>query len=243
MKTLFCLVLAAVFVAGCGGDAADKLSCTVSTDCATGQACHNGQCVLRQCTTSTDCTNGLKCDLGVCVAQQCWSDNDCAANNKCLDGACIYKPECTVDKDCTATNNICYEYKCTDYVTLDPCYGQPCDTPNAMCAACGVYTTCVKRTTSDASKSTCEDACAYSYELQREDYITVCTIYPTCGGCPCTLKDETVYSEPCSNKCCDYIPKCGAGSAAYWKAIIEDPTKLATWRLQTQDGLSSYCKG
>lgn len=79
-KNIVVALTAVLFVmaAGCslgGSEPASNngstTSCTVNSDCSTGQICQNGACVAQNtgCTTNADCSSGQICQSGSCVAQ------------------------------------------------------------------------------------------------------------------------------------------------------------------------------
>jgi hypothetical protein len=69
-------------------------TCTLNTECPTGQACTNGSCT---------CTDGLQCASGSCTGGSCTctDDTQCAKGQTCTDGLCVTTPRaCAFDRQC-----------------------------------------------------------------------------------------------------------------------------------------------
>ncbi len=125
-------VVAAV-VAGCAGgddgiepsgssirserDAGVPGGCTVDLECAGGERCVNGACIVAngdQCTSDAQCPEGQLCRGDRCVpdATGCVNDGDCPGGGRCADGECRpADPGCVTDRDCGADES-CQEGEC-----------------------------------------------------------------------------------------------------------------------------------
>lgn len=142
--------------AGALDEVAQAPSCRSSLDCAAGESCLNGTCVVAppQCTSNAQCAAGQQCVSGQCVTSTpaCVADRDCAAGQQCSGGQCIAAPPaCVVDADCAAgqqcANGQCVVAPPACVVDADCAAGEQClrgacvviappqCTSNAQCAA------------------------------------------------------------------------------------------------------------
>jgi hypothetical protein len=88
----------------CFEDEQRCVECLESSDCESGQKCHDHACA-EFCKNSLDCEQGTVCDeqAGVCV--ECVDHPDCPPEERCVANQCI--GACDSDKDCTPFGMLC----------------------------------------------------------------------------------------------------------------------------------------
>jgi Cys-rich repeat protein len=103
------------------------LACVADSDCASGQACQNGECVeLTACTSDSQCPAGFTCSNGACAAAldggqpdaglTCQTDADCGARYACVSNQCVPVDNadagvCVTDSDCS-NGGLCVNGQC-----------------------------------------------------------------------------------------------------------------------------------
>lgn len=104
-------------------------ACQVDADCARGEICQAGQCMVAPsgCSSNSQCSVGEVCQAGVCVPTTpvCVVDSDCATGQQCQAGVCVTtSPSCVVDSDCAAGQQC----------QAGQCVASPSCTSSAQCA-------------------------------------------------------------------------------------------------------------
>ncbi len=104
--------------------------CAMDEDCATGNVCNNGICVVYNitapaCASDLDCMVGKMCSSGVCVINNSWCSisSDCIDGKICTNQKCVLNstlPNCTVDSNCT-NGTICSDGLCIENSTNFSC--------------------------------------------------------------------------------------------------------------------------
>lgn len=110
-----CLALSFITMsalAACGDDKVSdaEIGCRLNSDCAIGQLCEQGVCVLNEdacegpqcpCTSNAGCGAGQGCDVstGACFDLECLNDGDCALGEVCLGGLCETDVDADRDRD------------------------------------------------------------------------------------------------------------------------------------------------
>ncbi|MBI5548977.1 MAG: hypothetical protein HY901_34270 [Deltaproteobacteria bacterium] len=114
------------------------MDCRADSDCASGEVCAGGTCIVADCSV-TGCPAGLLCDRATlqCVPAGCRSDADCGAGLACRNGQCIVGPACRADSDC-APGQRCAAGTCqsgSGCSTTGCPAGMTCDPSTDTCAA------------------------------------------------------------------------------------------------------------
>jgi Cys-rich repeat protein len=101
-------------------------ACTSSSQCAAGEVCMSGACVVSPvCTSSAQCASGEVCVGGACVAAPaCTTNAQCASGEVCLRGTCVPSTGCTTNAQCAA-GEVCVS---------GTCVAAPACTSSAQCA-------------------------------------------------------------------------------------------------------------
>jgi hypothetical protein len=113
--------------------------CLAATDCATGETCAAGHCVMtcREGTTPSTCVAPLSCDNGVCGA--CEEDAACGSGTPFCLGAAGMCVGCRTDADCAGASPHCDPVKraCVACASAADCPAAAplCDPRSGVCTA------------------------------------------------------------------------------------------------------------
>ena len=100
-------------------------SCQTAADCLTG-TCTNGRCVA--CAVKTDCPTGQACENQQCVPE-CKDSAQCPYFHDCVEGACV-ESGCKTDRECIAATGSVLAF-CRDKECKVPCTSDiECDQPS-----------------------------------------------------------------------------------------------------------------
>ena len=98
-------------------DAGSMGGCSADLECAGGERCVNGACIVAdgdQCTADSQCPVGQICRGDRCVPNptECVNDGDCPGGGRCTSGQCgPPDPDCVTDRDCE-NDEACEEGAC-----------------------------------------------------------------------------------------------------------------------------------
>ncbi|MEK7529967.1 MAG: hypothetical protein AAB570_03525, partial [Patescibacteria group bacterium] len=129
MRTLL-IILGALFLLAILGVAyvflAPSEECSSDSDCARGESCDDGTCVVDEgCSSDDDCGRGEECDSGECVTAVeeevepvIEEEPECADDSDCYDGfGCSISGSCY--DSCTSTSGCADDYECDSGVCVE----------------------------------------------------------------------------------------------------------------------------